>query len=273
VSIVANITLFALKYWAGIVTGSIAIIADAWHTLTDSVSSLAVVISARISSKPADSQHPFGHGRIELIASLFIAALLFIVAFSFISEAWERYRAAEIVKYGTAAVIVTCISIIVKELLAQYAFRLGRKTGSEVLKADGWHHRSDAASSVVILIGIFLAKHLWWIDSLMAAIVSILIGYAGFKIIARTISSILGEPLDPSLIKEIRNIGDEIGGYAKDFHHFHYHNYISHSELTFHLRLPGGMPINKGHEIADKIESRIREKYGIETTIHIEPVK
>ena len=272
-SIIANISLFIIKYWAGIATGSIAIIADAWHTLTDSVSSLAVVLSARISSKPADRQHPFGHGRIELIASLFIAGLLFIVAYSFIREAWERYRSGEIVDYGLAAVIVTAISVIVKELLAQYAFRLGKKTGSEVLKADGWHHRSDAASSLVILLGIFLAKHVWWIDSFLAAVVSLLIGYAGFRIVARTISSILGEPLDPSLIKEIRIIGNEVGGYARDFHHFHYHNYISHSELTFHLRLPGDMPIDKGHEIADKIENRIREKFGIEATIHIEPIK
>ncbi|MFO7573868.1 MAG: cation transporter dimerization domain-containing protein, partial [Bacteroidales bacterium] len=152
-------------------------------------------------------------------------------------------------------------------------FRMGRKSGSEVLKADGWHHRSDAASSLVILIGIFLADHILWIDSLLAAIVSLLIGYAGLKIVTGSISSILGEPLDPSLIKEIRIIGNEVGGYARDFHHFHYHNYISHSELTFHLRLPGDMSIDKGHEIADKIENRIREKFGIETTIHIEPIK
>lgn len=271
VSIVANLSLFALKYWAGIVTGSIAIIADAWHTLTDSVSSVAVVLSARISSKPADREHPFGHGRIELIASLFIAALLFVVAYSFLREAWDRYSEGKIVEYGLFAIIVTLVSVLAKEALAQYAFRLGKKTGSEVLQADGWHHRSDAVSSLVILAGIFLARYIWWIDSLLAAVVAILIGYAAVRIITRTISSILGEPLDPYLVSEINSIGDEAGGYASEFHHFHYHNYISHSELTFHLRLPGEMTIEEGHEIADKIENKIREKFGIEATIHIEP--
>lgn len=273
ISIIANIALFAVKYWAGIVTGSIAIIADAWHTLTDSVSSVAVVLSARMSSKPADSEHPFGHGRIELIASLFIAALLFVVAYSFLVEAWERFSSGRVVGYGPLAIIVTAVSVIAKEILAQYAFRLGRKTRSEVLRSDGWHHRSDAVSSVIILAGIFLSRYAWWIDSMLAAMVALLIGYAAWRIFSRTISSILGEPPDQSMISEIRKIGSEVDEFASDFHHFHFHNYISHSELTFHLRLPGNMTIEKGHEIADRIEKRIREKLGIEATIHIEPGK
>ncbi len=273
ISIFANIALFALKYWAGIVTGSIAIIADAWHTLSDSVSSFVVVLSAKISSKPADKDHPFGHGRIELIASLFIAVLLFIVAYSFIAEAWERFRTGRMVEYGPAAITVTVISVVVKELLAQYAFRMGNKTDSEILRADGWHHRSDAISSLVILVGIFLSKYLWWIDSLLAALVSLLIGYAASRIVARTISSILGEPPEKALISKVRAIAAESGDDATDLHHFHYHNYISHSELTFHLRLPRDMSIEEGHDIADRIEYKIREKLGIEATIHIEPVK
>lgn len=273
ISIIVNVGLFMIKYWAGIVSGSIAIMADAWHTLSDSISSVAVVLSAKLSAKPADDDHPFGHGRIELITSLFIAVMLFLIAYGFIREAWERLSQGSGADYGTLAIIVTIVSVLVKELLAQYAFRLARRTGSEVLKADGWHHRSDAISSAVILAGIFAGKYIWWIDSALAVTVALLIAWSAFRIITGTVSSLLGEPPDKELIDTIREIGSHAGGSASDFHHFHYHNYISHSELTFHLRLPGNITIEEGHRIADRIEKEIRQQLGIETTIHLEPEK
>lgn len=268
-----NLFLFGLKLWAGLFTGSIAIIADAWHTLTDSVSSVAVILSARLSSQPPDREHPFGHGRYELITALSIAFLLFIVAYGFIKEAWERFSLREGVTYGTVAIVVTIISIILKELLARYAFHLGKKTDSAVLKADGWHHRSDAISSAVILAGIFAGKHLWWIDSALAVIVGLLIAYAAWHIALNAVNSILGQPLKPEIEESIRKIGSGVSSKVTDIHHFHFHNYISHSELTFHLRLPDSMPIAEAHEIADEIEKEVRIKLGIESTIHIEPIR
>ncbi|MBE0673119.1 MAG: cation transporter [Bacteroidales bacterium] len=273
ISVIANILLFGVKYWAGIVSGSIAIIADAWHTLSDSVSSLAVLIGARFSSKPPDKDHPFGHGRVEMVVSLFIAVFLFIIAYGFVAEAWDRYSERQITVYGPIAIIVTAISVISKEILARYAFSLGNKTGSEVLKADGWHHRSDAVSSLVILVGIFAGRYLWWIDSLLAVIVAILIAHAAWQIVSKSISAILGEPVDQELIDSIREIGGSVSSLVTDFHHFHNHNYISHSEITFHIRLPGGMTIEEGHRITDSIEKKVKEVIGVESTIHLEPIK
>jgi cation diffusion facilitator family transporter len=273
VSVVMNLLLFGLKLWAGLFTGSIAIIADAWHTLTDSVSSVAVIFSARLSSRPPDREHPFGHGRYELIATLSIAFLLFIIAYGFIREAWERFNLREGVTYGTVAIVVTIISVISKELLARYAFSLGKKTDSDVLKADGWHHRSDAISSAVILAGIFAGKHLWWIDSALAVIVGLLIAYAAWQIAMNAINSILGQPIKPELEESIKMIGSNVSEKVTDIHHFHFHNYISHSEITFHLRLPDSMPIAEAHGIVDAIEKEVRTKLGIEATIHIEPIK
>jgi cation diffusion facilitator family transporter len=273
VSVAMNLILFGLKFWAGLFTGSIAITADAWHTLTDSVSSVAVILSARLSSRPPDREHPFGHGRYELIAALSISFLLFIIAYGFIREAWERFNLREGVTYGTVAIVVTIISVLSKELLARYAFRLGKKTDSDVLKADGWHHRSDAISSAVILAGIFAGKHLWWIDSALAVIVGLLIAYAAWQIARNAMNSILGQPIKPEMEESIRKIGTSISSKVTDIHHFHFHNYISHSEITFHLRLPDLMPIAEAHEIADAIEKEVRIRYGIEATIHIEPIK
>lgn len=272
VSVILNTLLFVVKLWAGIVTGSIAIIADAWHTMSDSVSSVGVIISARLSSRPADREHPFGHGRYELIASLIIAFMLGVIAFSFIREAWERVSLRESVTYGTIAIVVTIISVVLKEILARYAYSLGKISQSEVLIADGWHHRSDAISSLIILAGIFLGKYIWWIDSALAAIVGLLIGYAAWQIAMNSINSILGQPIGKELEESIREIGYSVSGTVSDIHHFHYHNYISHSEITFHLRLPKSMTIAEAHLVADEIEDKIRLKHGIEATIHVEPI-
>jgi cation diffusion facilitator family transporter len=136
-SIIGNIFLFGLKYWAGIVTGSLALVADAWHTLTDSVSSVIVLVGGKISNKPADDEHPFGHGRAEHIAAIIIGVLLAIVAFDFIMGAIEKFGTKEKTVFGTVAWVVTILSIFVKEGMAQYAFWAAKKADSSILKADG----------------------------------------------------------------------------------------------------------------------------------------
>lgn len=154
-SIFLNIGLFGIKIWAGIVTGSVALIADAWHTLSDSISSVAVLIGLKVSAKPADDNHPYGHGRAEIIASLVVGLLLAVIGFNFLMESIIRLRNHESVNYGILAIVVTVISAVMKEVMAQYSIIIGKRTNSSSMIADGWHHRSDAISSLVILVGIF----------------------------------------------------------------------------------------------------------------------
>ena len=272
-SIIVNIFLFGLKYWAGVATGSIAIIADAWHTLTDSISSIIVLIGVKVSSKPADEKHPFGYGRAELIASLIIGVLLAIIAFSFIQQSIEKLKNREAVVFGTFAIVVTVISIVSKEALAQFAIWAGKKTGSTVLKADAWHHRSDAISSVIILVGIFLGKYFWWIDGVLGIIVALLIFYATFEIFRDSINPLLGKTPDANLIKEVNKICQAIIATQMEAHHFHIHEYGNHTELTFHINLSNDISLEDAHIIATKIENSIREKLNIEATIHMEPLE
>jgi cation diffusion facilitator family transporter len=274
VSIVVNFALFALKLWASIITGSIALAADAWHTLSDSLSSVVVIIAAKLASRKADKEHPFGHGRWEQIASIFIAFILGMIAFVFIDasvrEFLDRQRFSV---FGKVAVIVTAASIVVKELLAQYAFYIARKTGNSNVKADGWHHRSDALSSVVVLIGIFFVDKFWWIDSLLGFIIALMLLYAVFEILKEAITKILGEEPDKKLIDDITN---EINSIYKDdlnAHHLHIHNYISHKEITFHIRLRKDITIGEGHAIATEIENAITKKFDMTATIHVEPLQ
>jgi cation diffusion facilitator family transporter len=270
ISIIGNIILFVLKYWAGIVTGSVALIADAWHTLTDSVSSMVVIISAYISNKPADKDHPFGHGRADLVSSIIIGMLLIMIGFEFILKSIEQLKSGTGVDFGTLAIVVTIISILVKEGMAQYAFWAARKTNSPILKADGWHHRTDALSSVVVLIGIILGRFYWWIDGFLGIIVALLIFYAAYEILKESIDRLMGEIPDDKMIQQINKITQEL--YLDVCpHHFHMHKYGDHIEMTFHILLSPHITLEEAHRKANIIEETIREQMNIEATIHMEP--
>lgn len=271
VSIVANVFLFIVKFWAGVVTGSVAIIADAWHTLSDSLSSVFVIVGAKMSAKPADKDHPFGHGRAELITSILIGSFLGVIAYSFIIEGIAALKEHKQANFGALAIAVTVASILIKEGLAQYAFWVHRKTKMQSVKADGWHHRSDAISSVIVLAGIVLGRYYWWMDGALSIIVALLIFHAAYTIIRSSGSSIMGEQPDEELVGAIKTICADISGSDIHPHHFHIHNYIYHKELTFHIYLNGNLTIAQGHDIASRIECEIFSRYGVETTIHVEP--
>ena len=272
-SIIINTLLFALKYWAGIVSGSLALIADGWHTLTDSISSVIVLIGGKISRKPADEDHPFGHGRAEHIASIIIGVLLAIIAFDFIVGAFEKFRNHEQTHYGTVAIVVTIVSILLKEALAQYAFWAGRKIESSILRADGWHHRSDALSSVVILIGIILGGNFWWTDAVLSFIVALMIGWASWEILSKEIQSLLGESPSPELIESISKTGESVCNEKIHIHHIHLHNYGRHTEVSLHIKLNPDMPLHEAHEICSQIENAIKTEFGYIATVHPEPLK
>lgn len=270
ISIITNTLLFVLKYWAGVVTGSIALIADAWHTLTDSVSSAIVIVSAKLSEKPADKEHPFGHGRADLISSVIIGVLLAIIGFEFILKSVEKLKGGDETIFGMAAIIATVASILAKEGLAQYAFWAGKKTDSPILKADGWHHRTDALSSILVLIGIFLGKFFWWIDGALGILIALMIFYAAYEILRDSSNRLMGEIPSDKLITEINKTINELNMNVCP-HHFHMHKYGNHIELTFHILLPPEYSLEKAHAQANRIEVQLRKKMDIEATIHMEP--
>jgi cation diffusion facilitator family transporter len=272
VSAGANAALFALKMWAAGITGSVALAADAWHTLSDSASSVVLIVAAKLSARKPDSEHPFGHGRWEQIAALLIAFLLGIIAFNLLRDAALRLWHAQSANFGMAAIVVTTISIAAKEMMAQYAFYLGRKTGSIAIRADGWHHRSDALSSAAVLLGIGLGQRFWWADSALGCVVALMLGYAVFKIARHAIAKILGEAPSPELTAKVADIARSVYHADLQMHHFHLHNYVRCKELTFHLKLCSHLTIAQGHRIATDIENAIYQQLGIAATIHVEPL-
>ncbi len=271
ISIIVNTGLFGLKLWAGIVSGSLALTADAWHTLSDSFSSIIVILGVKLSSKKPDKEHPFGHGRWEQIAAIFIGFLLGIIAYDFIKDSIVNFQAKESANFGTLAIVVTIISILVKEALAQYAFYIGRKTDNLAIKADGWHHRTDALSSVVVLIGILFSSRFWWIDSILGVIIALMLFYAAYEIIKGAIGKLLGEKPSDDIINKVEQMISLVSTSDISPHHYHFHNYITHQELIFHIKVENNMDIETAHGIATKIENKIKEELNIIATIHIEP--
>ena len=270
-SIAGNLMLFGLKYWAGVVSGSLALIADAWHTLSDSASSVIVIGSVKLSSRKADERHPFGHGRYQQIASIFMAFFLGIIAYEFLTDSIAKFRDHGTSHFGTFAIIITALSIVLKEGMAQYAYWAFRKTGLDSLRADGWHHRSDALSSVVVLAGILLGARFWWIDSALGFLISLMLFYAVFEIIRNPVNSLLGEKPDEKLLQEVNALVRRTAGAEIHPHHFHLHTYGDHRELTFHIFLRRSLSIADGHEMASRIEKALKEEMDIEATIHVEP--
>lgn len=273
VSIILNLLLFVLKYYAGIASASLALIADAWHTLSDSLTSLVVILGIKLSSKKPDKEHPFGHGRWEQISALIIAILLALVGVEFMKDAIAKLRGHEAADFGWLAYLATVASIVLKEGLARYAFYIARKTGNAAVKADGWHHRSDALSSLMVLAGLFLSPYFWWIDSVLGMLISFMLFYAAYGIIREAVNKILGEEPSEEVIGKVEQIVKAEMGNVAYPHHYHIHHYGDHIEFTFHTQVPGEETVEEAHRKATLIEMQIKTELKIDATIHIEPLK
>ena len=273
VSVILNLLLFVLKYYAGIASASLALIADAWHTLSDSLTSLVVILGIKLSSKKPDKEHPFGHGRWEQISALIIAILLALVGVEFMKDAIAKLRGHEAADFGWLAYLATVASIVLKEGLARYAFYIARKTGNAAVKADGWHHRSDALSSLMVLAGLFLSPYFWWIDSVLGMLISFMLFYAAYGIIREAVNKILGEEPSEEVIGKVEQIVKAEMGNVAYPHHYHIPHYGDHIEFTFHIQVPGEETVEEAHRKATLIEMQIKTELKIDATIHIEPLK
>ena len=273
VSVILNLLLCVLKYYAGIASASLALIADAWHTLSDSLTSLVVILGIKLSSKKPDKENPFGHGRWEQISALIIAILLALVGVEFMKDAIAKLRGHEAADFGWLAYLATVASIVLKEGLARYAFYIARKTGNAAVKADGWHHRSDALSSLMVLAGLFLSPYFWWIDSVLGMLISFMLFYAAYGIIREAVNKILGEEPSEEVIGKVEQIVKAEMGNVAYPHHYHIHHYGDHIEFTFHIQVPGEETVEEAHRKATLIEMQIKTELKIDATIHIEPLK
>lgn len=272
-SVGINTVLFFLKLWVGLRIASVAMVADAWHTLSDSFTSVVVILGFWLSSKPADDKHRFGHGRAEAIASLIIATLLAVIGFSFLKDSIVRLARRQAVEFELLGIAIFLAAALVKEGLARFSLWAGKRLRSRSLAADAWHHRSDAIASALIACGALVGRKLWWLDAVMGIGVSLLILYATYDILRSAISYLLGESPGARLEAEIHRTIRNSDGRLDSVHHLHVHDYGNHREVTVHIKLPGGMSLDDAHAIASKVEEELKQQLGLETTIHVEPAE
>ena len=279
---IVNMILLVMKFVAGILGNSAAMIADAVHSLSDFLTDIVVIALVKLSSKPADKDHDYGHGKYETIATSIIGMALVVVA---VMLAWNGIdKIIFVIKGGVAESpgMIAFIAAIVSILLKEWVFRVTKKVALEVdsqaLEANAWHHRSDALSSIGTAIGIggavLLGNSFAVLDPIAAVIVSVFIFIAAYRLLRQA----SGELLEESLPKETEDKIEEIvyrDSLVSDIHNLHTRRIGSIIAIEMHLRLPGDISLEESHRHATAIERALRDEFGKGTHImlHIEPVK
>ena len=279
---IVNALLLILKFAAGIIGHSAAMIADAVHSLSDFITDIVVIAFVRLSSKPADKDHAYGHGKYETIATSIIGLALMAVAVKLgwdgIQKIFHVIRGGELQSPGIIALIAAITSIIAKEWIYQVTHRVARQVESQALEANAWHHRSDAFSSIGTAIGIGGAVALgsrWTIlDPIAAVIVSIMISITALKLIRKSSGELLEESLPQETEQQIIDIVYQ-DPLATDVHHLHTRRIGNIIAIEMHLRLPKDITLEQAHTHATAIERHLRDTFGSGTHImlHIEPTK
>ena len=277
-----NILLSAFKFVAGIVGRSGAMIADAVHSASDFATDIVVLAFVRISSKPRDDDHKWGHGKYETLASLIIGVALFAVGVEILIDSAEKIKAVvdgEVLpRPGVVAIIAAAISIVTKEVLYQYTVRKGKQLESPSVVANAWHHRSDALSSIGALLGIGAAYFLgekWRIaDPIAAIVVSALIIKVAVDLCRTALAELLEKSLPHDVEEEILSIISATPSVYKP-HNLRTRRIGSNIAIEVHIRVEGSMTVQDSHEISRDIERSLRARFGERTAvaIHIEPLK
>lgn len=279
---VVNVILLVFKFIAGILGGSTAMIADAVHSLSDFLTDIVVIAFVRISSKPEDVDHDYGHGKYETLATSIIGlALLMVGLYIFYNGArqiWDVMHGAEIEQPGLVALIAAIVSILLKEWTYRFTVSVGKKVESQAVIANAWHHRSDALSSIGTAIGIggaiLLGKGWAVLDPVAALVVSVFI----VKTALGLLSTSSGELLEKSLPKEVeKKIVDivESEPEVSEVHHLCTRRIGSNIAIEMHIRMPGEISLKDSHTRASDIERKLRQHFGEHTHInlHVEPLK
>lgn len=272
VSIVINTALSLLKAGLALLTGSLSLAADAIHSFSDAGTSLVIIISFRAAGKPADVDHPFGHGRMEAVATLVVSLLIVMAGFELGKSAFGRLFHPGEFQFSWLAVILILMSVFVKEGLARMSFELADMIGSTALEADSWHHRLDAISSVLVIAAFAGQKiGLHWIDGAMGLLISGMVVYTGFKIARDGIDELLGKPPSEALIAEIKALVTGIPE-VTDVHDLIIHQYGSSKVISLHISVPDTLSLKAGHEVSEAAADMINERFCTHTTVHLDPI-
>lgn len=277
-----NAALLTFKFIAGILGHSSAMIADAIHSLSDFVTDILVLVFVSISAKPQDESHDYGHGKFETIATFLIGLALVAAATGIVVSgavklfAWWGGEALE--APGWIALWAALLSILVKEMLYQYTAYKGRRLDSQVMKANAWHHRSDALSSIGAAVGIggaiWLGQRWTVLDPLASIIVGLMLTKVAYELLKSSIGELTECSLPAETEQEIVDIIQSFGD-VQEPHNLRTRRIGNRMAIEAHVRMDGRLPLDTVHERATTIERKLKERFGQKThvSLHMEPIK
>ena len=277
-----NFLLMAFKFAAGILGHSSALVADAVHSLSDFATDIVVIVFVKISGKPEDDDHRYGHGKYETLATAIIGIVLFAVGIGLLvggaTKVADVLNGAILPAPSMIALIAAAVSIVSKEILYRYTVRVGKNLNSQAVVANAWHHRSDAFSSIGTLVGvagaIFLGERWRILDPLAAIVVSAFIIKVAMELINPCIDELLERSLPAETEKKILDIITSFPEVSSP-HHLRTRRIGNHIAIEVHLRMDGQTSLEDAHTVATNVEKRLKAEFGPETHIgiHMEPVK
>ncbi len=273
VGIICNLLLSISKFFAGMLTSSIAIMADAFNNLSDAISSIVTLICFKTSNNPADKDHPFGYGRIEYISGFIVSIAIIFMGIEFIKSSIENIFSPESVTSGIIPIIILISSMIIKLCLGAFNKKIGSIMESTAVKATAFDSLGDAIITLTILIGMIITYFTGVsIDAYLGIGVAAFIIYTGIKMLKETINPLLGSSPAPELIKEIKetvNMFPNILG----IHELAVHNYgPGRSSISFHAEVSANKNIMDLHDSIDELEKKLESKFKCQAIIHMDPV-
>ena len=282
IGLVLNIILVVIKIFAGIFGKSAAVIADGIHSLSDSITDIAVIIGLRLADKPPDKGHRYGHGKIETLSALLVSLVLAGVGMKLLwsggNTILQVLQGEALSTPGWIAVVAAAVSIIVKEWVYHYTFKIGKKINSQAVIANAWHHRSDAFSSIGVAIGVscsILLGGKWLVlDPIASVIVSLLILFTAISISRTCLAELLETSLGEEIENEIAKIANEVDG-AQNAHNIRTRRIGANIAMDMHIEVDHNLLITDAHDICDQIENALKTRFGEFTfvTVHCEPTR
>ena len=273
VGIFLNLLLSLGKFFAGVLTGSIAVTADAFNNLSDAGSSVVTLVGFKLAGQKADAGHPFGHGRMEYLAGLLVSLMILLVGVELGKSSIEKILRPEVVEFSPVSVAILAASILVKLWMGRFNRILGRRIGSAAMEATAADSLSDVAATSAVLAGTLIGHfaHVS-VDGWFGAAVAVFILRAGWGAARDTVDPLLGSAPDPELVRAIRELvlsHPQVTG----MHDLVIHDYGPGRRLcSFHAEVPQDADILETHDAIDHIEREIRETFGVEATVHIDPI-
>jgi cation diffusion facilitator family transporter len=271
---IVNVILAVLKVVLGVIGHSAALVADGIHSLSDLASDFVVLYAAKLGSEHADERHPYGHARIETVATVAVGALLIIVAAGITYDAVVRMIHPERLLHPTlVTLVVAAVSVLTKEVLFQYTMRVAKRLRSNLLRANAWHHRTDAISSVVVIIGIGGAMAgLEYLDAVAAVLVGLMIAKAGWDLAAHSISELVDTALEPERLEAIRSTILEVEGVGA-LHMLRTRRMGAEALVDVHILVDPTISVSEGHQLSEKVRWHLIRNIDevADVTVHIDP--